>query len=1201
MEPSSPVEPGHLTSQDVAHWLGGACQEPELLTMQAHCLECADCREQVALVAQAMAGEAEMDGDPSLGFLLQIGEAAARRVRSRIHSRDAISKTDHQERRLKQTGAFNIWRRNHIWAWGLAAAGLVITVGVSTWYFLFRQPRPDQGLAALHQAYRKQRPLEARITGFGYAPFTKERGDSQGEKVDEKLDYIALERAKILLFGSSDKNADPAMAHAIGQYYLAQKEFNRASDQLKLALDQSPNDARIHSDLGVALLGKAGLETSDEQVKERARDIDQALRHFNSAIELNPSSLDTLYNRALLYQKSGMNRQAREQWEEYLRKDPSSLWAAEARRNLQEVNERLKKVSQQREQLYQTFLAAYQAGDVDRAFEVFSLSYSYNGNYIIEKLIDGLLEARLNQLKKEDANIIHILSHLGRIVQERSGDRWVLDLARYYQQASLAQVRLAQQGRKLMVEAYHCYQQSRNDQAVEKYEEARQSFNQADDGIEALFAEAWIGQCHHQRSDIKKNLQVFSNLVPVLVEKQYRWMQANALCGLANAHDSSGWFSQAIDDSLQAGKIAADLKDQAGIMRSSYQLAGFYYSLGKHEENLRISGRGLIFANQIAAEIRYAISFYNLFGWSLSALGFHDAALAFQQEVVRMAEESKSPRLNAYAHIYLGVIYTGAKRYQEAIESTQLGIRLGQELGSDETGQDFIHTGLLQLGHVYRAAGRFTEALAAFEQVIKFFQRSGKQAYFYGASKGRLLTLIEQEKDAEARREIENVIALYEKYRQSIQEVSNRNSFFDQEQSIYDVAINFVYSRLKNPQMAFDYSELSRARSLLDISAREWEIIAGPEAPDLRSGGVSQPESLSEVQQQLPYHVQIIEYTALKDRLLIWVISKSDVKTYSVEISLADLTERVNQYLDLIGHVPDPDSSGWQARANDLYDVLIRPVEAALGRQKLLCLIPDKVLNRLPFEALISRSSNQFLIEQYPLIYASSASMFLRATGKARQKDGIRNEQLLAVGDPRFDRKIFKTLADLPSAAEEAIKVAAFYNSRSVLVGTQAKKSAVLNDIKMADIVHLAMHYVPDKTYPMMSKLPLAVEVGDKGQDSVLQVHELYQLQSLRARLIVLSACQTRAEEIMGGEGAIGISRLFEAAGVPLVVSTLWPVDSGATCNLMIKFHRERTQVRRSTVEALQAAQIEAIHASGIYRHPYYWAAFIVVGGYSEY
>jgi CHAT domain-containing protein len=82
----------------------------------------------------------------------------------------------------------------------------------------------------------------------------------------------------------------------------------------------------------------------------------------------------------------------------------------------------------------------------------------------------------------------------------------------------------------------------------------------------------------------------------------------------------------------------------------------------------------------------------------------------------------------------------------------------------------------------------------------------------------------------------------------------------------------------------------------------------------------------------------------------------------------------------------------------------------------------------------------------------------------------------------------------------------------------------------------------------------------------------------------------------------ISISRPFIAIGVPLVVASLWPVDSAATEALMVSFHKHRKQDGLSTAEALRRAQTDMLtHTEGRYRQPYYWASFITIGGYTRF
>jgi CHAT domain-containing protein len=138
----------------------------------------------------------------------------------------------------------------------------------------------------------------------------------------------------------------------------------------------------------------------------------------------------------------------------------------------------------------------------------------------------------------------------------------------------------------------------------------------------------------------------------------------------------------------------------------------------------------------------------------------------------------------------------------------------------------------------------------------------------------------------------------------------------------------------------------------------------------------------------------------------------------------------------------------------------------------------------------------------------------------------------------------------------------------------------------------------------MLSLLPLAAErqSTSKENDGVLQTFEFYKMNLSRPRLVVLSACQTGIEQNYKGEGAVGLARPFEAAGIPLVVASLWPVESYPTKELMVAFHRHRKSDRQSTAQALRQAQLDMIQSgSPEFRKPYHWAAYTVVGGHANF
>ena len=351
---------------------------------------------------------------------------------------------------------------------------------------------------------------------------------------------------------------------------------------------------------------------------------------------------------------------------------------------------------------------------------------------------------------------------------------------------------------------------------------------------------------------------------------------------------------------------------------------------------------------------------------------------------------------------------------------------------------------------------------------------------------------------------------------------------------------------------------------------------------------------------KLPEQTQLLEYAVLDDKVIIWVVTKDGLRSAENKIARSDLNQKIRNYLNALSG-NQRDGGAVTNQGKELYDVLIAPVAGYLNRNLQLCVIPDDDLNFLPFASLVSPASGRYLIEDYVLETAPSATVFVTSSASAKLRETTTQERLLVVGNPNFDREQFRDLPDLPAAKREAEEIAALYGA-TPLVGKSAVLERVTQSLKKSEVVHLATHAVPDESSPLLSKLLLSSDrTGDKAAHHAsrgfLQASDIYDMKLPRTRLVVLSACQTGIERSYRGEGAIGLARPFIAAGVPLVIASLWPVESEATAGLMISFHKHRKQDQVSTVEALRRAQLEALHNPQ--SKTYDWAAFVAIGGYT--
>ncbi len=265
------------------------------------------------------------------------------------------------------------------------------------------------------------------------------------------------------------------------------------------------------------------------------------------------------------------------------------------------------------------------------------------------------------------------------------------------------------------------------------------------------------------------------------------------------------------------------------------------------------------------------------------------------------------------------------------------------------------------------------------------------------------------------------------------------------------------------------------------------------------------------------------------------------------------------------------------------------PPDLASG--KLLCLVPDKSLHQLAFATLVS-PAGKYLLEDYALCYAPSASVLVLASENARRKEHVTNESLLSIGNPEFDRENNPNLPDLPDAEAEAKVIADDYPKRRRLLGREATRDNFLLNFSKVEVVHFAGHFVTNRQSVGNSKLLLA--------DGDLRSSELGAYKLPRAKLVVLSACETGLERYNKSEGAIGIARTLLALGAPVVVASQWKVDSEPTKDLMIAFHRNRKRNGMTSAESLRRAQLEAMSRAET-NAPFYRAAFSLFGGYANY
>ena len=1052
---------------------------------------------------------------------------------------------------------------------GISAAGFIVR------HVYFQRSRVTDGLHALAVAYRERRPIEARVSGVPYAPFISQRG------ARETVDQLSSDLAERLLLEAVNEQSTASSRQAMGQFRLLSGSPAKAIVEFEEALKLDPDNSALHNDFGVALLE---MSRSQAQATESGNTLQYLARSFEQiylALRLAPSNLDAMHNRALVLQQMRLPEQRNAAWRDYLAHETDARWIAEAKHKLESLSgsdsTRLTAAG-----VMDSFLAAAAAQDDERTWQDLTGNQEMiTGSFIPLELTKSFLSASASGNREDAKRLLNALRYAGRLQLERAHDPFVSEIAEYYAQSTPQQHKLLEAAHVQLRRGWDsCINAEYNAQI---FLDAQKLFREARDEWEARICDYWIAYCLSNQDKLGKSTELLNSLAQFSKERNYQWLLGHAIGWLANNNTDLGEYSKSVNIYKEAIEITSKTNDLYNQQKFLTQLGNTYLRLGQPEHALDYDWRALQIIDFRVNSVRQTWRVYVYTTRTLITLQLYEAATQYGHEMLSLAlKEMNDPAATHFSYLYLSQIKGGQREFDEAIKFAKESLTVANSVADPANARKLTSNSLLQLAHLQRQSGNVAEALKTYNQVIQNYADTETAIYRYDALKGRLLCFASLNDTANFETHLPAVLDEFERYRLRIAEEQNRNTFFDREQSVYDLAINHAFQKGDYPG-ALKYSEASRARSLLKSL----------------TDNTSTPFDLTEIQRQLPANLQVLEYSVLDDKLVAWLITNTSVTSKATDIKASDLRAVASDYIKSISAGPRDDEKRRQL-SRQLYGSLITPFQSQLDRQKALCIVPDKILSYVPFAALISPESHQYLVADFTLLSSPSLSVLLHSTAAAKIHGTGTSETLLSIGNPSFDHNEFPQLDDLPAAAKEADEIAKHYSRSYKFIGPRALKSAIEKQLPLANVVHFAGHYVTNEALPLESKLVLARQQGSTQSD--LTVGELVDKRLPNVKLVILSACQTSGKDYYNGEGLTGISRAFLELGIPLVVASHWPVESESTADLMLKFHRYRKELGLSSVAALRKAQLDLLNApDGYFRDPYYWAAFTPFGGYTEY
>jgi len=271
-----------------------------------------------------------------------------------------------------------------------------------------------------------------------------------------------------------------------------------------------------------------------------------------------------------------------------------------------------------------------------------------------------------------------------------------------------------------------------------------------------------------------------------------------------------------------------------------------------------------------------------------------------------------------------------------------------------------------------------------------------------------------------------------------------------------------------------------------------------------------------------------------------------------------------------------------------------------------LIIIPDGYLSSIPFDALLSEELKSERIDYRNLPYIHNkflVSYHFNSSMGINSVDGLSRaaNNLVAFSFSSEDVKNLSaeqilTSNQIGGSVKEINSISSLIGNVDLFSGLNATEANFVKNAPNYDIIHLAIHGEANLDNAMDSKL--IFPSGGEGHDGSLYPYELYNL-SLKAKLVVLSACESGIGKMFSGEGIFSMARAFAFAGSPTIVMSLWKINDNATAYLMESFYSALSS-SENIDKALHIAKNEYLLASDeLTAHPSNWAALVPIGDMS--
>ncbi|MBX2874174.1 MAG: CHAT domain-containing protein, partial [Saprospiraceae bacterium] len=364
------------------------------------------------------------------------------------------------------------------------------------------------------------------------------------------------------------------------------------------------------------------------------------------------------------------------------------------------------------------------------------------------------------------------------------------------------------------------------------------------------------------------------------------------------------------------------------------------------------------------------------------------------------------------------------------------------------------------------------------------------------------------------------------------------------------------------------------------------------QAKFLEANATESQSTIQELRQHLSSTQGLVNYLRIKDKIYGIYLDRDTSIWFQKEDQQHNISKGIRRYQNSLQTEAKLDPGTLQqylGASRLLYDALISPFAFRLKQKKQLVVIPDQQLDQIPFEAFLTQDISQvelnfrslpYLLHQVEIRYSPAWKVFTLNQQRAQE-----NFQDQSIG--------FWTTPELKNQngleiIEQSIQ-GSFQGKYTVFASDKGGKALFSRHHQNFNILHFLLHARSDK----INRYDNYLEFGSSPSD-LLYGFELY-AEKIRAKLIILSSCESAAGVFQTGEGTFSLTRSFLNAGASQVLSAQYIIPQANTAQVLQFFYQALGTGQQAST-ALHRAKLKYIQEVAKDRHafPRFWAGLVL-------